>query len=154
MLNGYWAWAVPAVTGGPTAWVERFAGDAVLVVFNALGDQPDHARRAVQAVVGMRDAIAPVAAAHPEWPRFRIGVNTGPAVIGNVGTDDQRSFTVIGDAVNVTARVQSEARQGEVVISGATHAGVSDIVVSEPLGPIDVKGRAEPVPMHRVISLR
>ncbi|HEX6257015.1 MAG TPA: adenylate/guanylate cyclase domain-containing protein [Euzebyales bacterium] len=154
MLNGYWERAVPAVTEGPDGMVERFAGDAVLVVFNALGDQPDHARRAVRAAVGMRDAIAPVAAAHPDWPRFRIGVNTGPAVIGNVGTDDQRSFTVIGDAVNVAARVQSEARRGEVVISGATHAGVSDIVVSEPLGPVDVKGRAEPVSMHRVISLR
>jgi adenylate cyclase len=154
MLNGYWERAVPAVTEGPDGMVERFAGDAVLVVFNALGDQPDHARRAVQAAVGMRDAIAPVAAAHPDWPRFRIGVNTGPAVIGNVGTDDQRSFTVIGDAVNVAARVQSEAAEGEVVISGTTYTGAVDVVVSEPLGPVAVKGREEPVAMHRVLHVR
>lgn len=153
MLNGYWERAVPAVTGAPEGMIERFAGDAVLAVFNALGDQPDHALRGARAALGMRDAVRDVADAHPEWPRFRIGVNTGRAVIGNVGTDRQHSFTVIGDAVNVAARVQAAATPGEVVLSGATYDLVAGEVVAEPLGPVAVKGRAQPVPMHRALRL-
>jgi adenylate cyclase len=153
MLNGYWERAVPAVIGVPQGMIERFAGDAVLAVFNALGDQPDHALRATQAAVGMRDAVRDVAAAHPGWPRFRIGVNTGRAVIGNVGTDRQHSFTVIGDAVNVAARVQAAAQPGEVVLSGPTYDRVAEHIDAEPLGPVAVKGRAEPVRMHRVRHL-
>ena len=153
MLNGYWERAVPAVTGAPEGMIERFAGDAVLAVFNALGDQPDHALRGARAALGMRDAVRDVADAHPEWPRFRIGVNTGRAVIGNIGTDRQHSFTVIGDAVNVAARVQAAATPGEVVLSGATYDLVAGEVVAEPLGPVAVKGRAQPVPMHRALRL-
>jgi adenylate cyclase len=153
MLNGYWERAVPAVIGAPEGMIERFAGDAVLAVFNALGDQPDHPLRAVRAALGMRDAVRDVADAHPGWPRFRIGVNTGRAVIGNVGTDRQHSFTVIGDAVNVAARVQAAASPGEVVLSGATYDRVADRVVAEPLGPVAVKGREQPVPMHRALRL-
>lgn len=153
MLNGYWERAVPAVTGSPEGMIERFAGDAVLVVFNGLGDQPDHPARAVQAAIGMREAVRGIADAHPDWPRFRIGVNTGHAVIGNVGTDRQHSFTVIGDAVNVAARVQAAARPGAVVLSGATYDRVADLVDAEALGPVAVKGRAEPVPMYRVVGL-
>jgi class 3 adenylate cyclase len=153
MLNGYWELAVPAVTGTPEGLIERFAGDAVLVVFNALGDQPDHALRAARAALGMRDAVRGVADAHAGWPRFRIGVNTGRAAIGNVGTDRQHSFTVIGDAVNVAARVQSAATPGDVVLSGATYDRIADHVVAEPLGPVMVKGRTEPVTMVRVLRL-
>ena len=153
MLNGYWELAVPAITGAPEGMIERFAGDAVLAVFNALGDQPDHALRAARAALGMRDAVREVADAHPAWPRFRIGVNTGRAVIGNVGTDHQHSFTVIGDAVNVAARVQAAAAPGAVVLSGATYDRVADHVVVEPLGPVTVKGRTEPVTMVRALRL-
>ncbi len=153
MLNGYWERAVPAVTGAPEGMIERFAGDAVLAVFNALGDQPDHPLRAVRAAVGMRDAVRDIAEEHPSWPRFRIGVNTGRAVIGNVGTDRQHSFTVIGDAVNVAARVQAAATPGEVVLSGATYERVADHVTTEPLGPVAVKGRSQPVAMHRALRL-
>lgn len=154
MLNGYWERAVPAIVDAPQGMVERFAGDAVLAVFNAFGDQPDHAERAVRAALGMRDAVADVTRAHPDWPRFRIGVHSGSAVIGNVGTDEQRSFTVIGDAVNVAARVQSVAPPGEVLLSDATYRGARDVIEVDPLGPVDVKGREAPVAMHRAVRLR
>ena len=78
MLNTYWAAVVPAVVEREHGLIERFAGDAILAVFNALGDEPDHALRAVRAALAIRDASERLRAARIDWPRFRIGVNTGP----------------------------------------------------------------------------
>ena len=113
MLNRYWAAAVPAVLeeGG---LIDRFAGDAIIVVFNAVTEQPDHAVRAARAALAIRSEADRLAADHSSWPRFRIAVNTGPAMVGNVGADLQRSFTVIGDTINLAARLQATAPPGEV----------------------------------------
>ncbi len=92
-----------------------------MVVFNAATDQPDHALRAARAALAFADASEAVAAGRPEWPRFRVGVNSGPAVIGNVGAAEQHSFTAIGDTTNLAARLQAEAEPGQVVI-GVGHA--------------------------------
>ena len=105
MLNAYWGAVVPSVVEREGGLIERFAGDAILAVFNALGDQPDHAARAVRAAVAIRDRSADVRASD-DWPRFRVGVNTGVAVVGNVGAGSQRSFAVIGDTTNIAARLQ------------------------------------------------
>ena len=77
MLNAYWAEVVPAVAT-EDGMIERFAGDAVLVVFNAATDQPDHAMRAARAALKFTEASEAVAHGRPEWPRFRVGVNSGP----------------------------------------------------------------------------
>jgi class 3 adenylate cyclase len=153
MLNAYWAAVVPAITGDAGGMIDRFAGDAVIAVFNALGDQPDHALRAARAALGMRDAVAPVAADHPDWPRFRIGLHAGPAVIGNVGTAEQHSFTAIGDTVNTAARVQGLADTGEVLVSGAVWDRIADAAVGRRLAPTQVKGRREAVELHRLERL-
>lgn len=84
MLNRYWAAAVPAVVG-EGGLIDRFAGDAIIVVFNAVTDQPDHAMRAARAALAIRSDTEHLAAEHASWPRFRIAVNTGPAVVGNIG---------------------------------------------------------------------
>ncbi len=96
--------------------VERFAGDAVMVVFNAAEDQPDHAVRAARAGLGLQKAAAKLGERHPGWPRFRVGVNSGPALVGNVGSAEHRSFTAIGDTTNLAARLQTVAHPGQVVI--------------------------------------
>ena len=88
MLNRYWSAAVPAVTR-EDGFIERFAGDAIMVVFNAAGNQPDHARRAVRAGLGLQRAAAGIAL-DDAWPRFRVGINSGQAVVGNVGTAEHR----------------------------------------------------------------
>jgi len=113
MLNRYWAAAVPAVLeeGG---LIDRFAGDAIIVVFNAVTEQPDHAVRAARAALAIRSEADRLAADHSSWPRFRIAVNTGPAMVGNVGADLQRSFTVIENTINLAARLQATAPPGEV----------------------------------------
>jgi adenylate cyclase len=150
MLNAYWATAVPIVTEREGGLIERFAGDAILVVFNALDDQPDHALRAVRAARSMQLAVTETSDDHPEWPRFRIGVNSGPAVLGNVGAGAHRSFTAIGDTTNVAARLQAAARPGGILIGQATYDAVRDEVAVEPFGELDLKGKPSPVPTYEV----
>jgi class 3 adenylate cyclase len=154
MLNAYWEEVVPVVAGREGGLIERFAGDAVMVVFNALDDQHDHPLRAARAALEMRDAAERVGAARPEWPRFRIGLNTGRAAIGNVGAGDQRSFAAIGDSTNVAARLQSAATPGRILMSAATRDRLGDGARAEPLGPIALKGKDEPVEVFELVELR
>lgn len=152
MLNEYWAYAVPAVTehGG---MIERFAGDAVMAVFNAAGDEPDHAARAARAALALQEATAGIAGRRPDWPSFRAGVNTGRAVVGNVGSAEQRSFTAIGDTTNLAARLQAEADPGQVVIGSATLSALGDGALVRPLGGLDLKGKSEPVEAFVLLQL-
>jgi adenylate cyclase len=151
MLNAYWAEVVPVVAA-EDGMIERFAGDAVLVIFNAAVDQPDHAERAARAALEFVGASEAVARGRPDWPRFRVGVNSGPAVIGNVGALEQRSFTAIGDTTNLAARLQAAAEPGTVVIGGTTAAELTGAIL-EPLGPLDLKGKSEPVQAFRLVRL-
>jgi adenylate cyclase len=151
MLNAYWAEVVPVVAA-EDGMIERFAGDAVMVVFNAASDQPDHAERAARAALAFVEASEAVAGGRPEWPRFRVGVNSGPAVIGNVGAMEQRSFTAIGDTTNLAARLQAQAEPGGVVIGGATAEALTGALL-EPLGALELKGKSEPVPAFRLVRL-
>jgi len=144
MLNGYWAAAVPGLLD-EAAMIERFAGDAVMAVFNAVGDQPDHADRGIRAARGLLRASEALAARNPGWPRFRAGVATGPAAVGHVGTADQRSFAAIGDTTNLAARLQTEARPGEALVAGTTAAAGSEGAGLEPRGRLTVRGRTESV---------
>jgi adenylate cyclase len=139
MLNAYWAAAVPVIerAGGT---IEHFAGDGVLTVFNAEGDQPDHARRAARAATGILQVTREIAAAHAGWPVFRIGINTGSAVVGIIGTAARRSFAVIGDPVNTSARLQTAAEPGQVVVGRMTWELLDDPTAGEPLGAIPLKG--------------
>ena len=144
MLNTYWAVVVPMIeaSGGV---VEHFAGDGVMVSFNAEGSQGDHAVRAARTALGIEAAGAGLATANPGWPQFRAGVNTGPAVVGNVGSAGRRSFAVIGDTTNVAARLTAAAEPGQVVVSGATWAALPVGRVGVALGPIRVKGKRQAV---------
>ena len=144
MLNEYWAVVVPAIdaSGGV---IEQFAGDGVMAIFNAGGDQPDHARRAARAAIAIVAAGRPLANAHPDWPIFRVGVNTGPAVIGNVGAAGRLSFAAIGDTSNVAARLMSAGDPGQVVVAGATWRALGPGREGVALGPTRVKGKRDPV---------
>ena len=134
--------------------VERFAGDAVMVVFNAADDQPDHAARAARAALGLQRATAGLAGERPGWPRFRVGANSGPAVVGNVGSAEHRSFTAIGDTTNLAARLQTVAQPGQVVIGAHTQAELADTAVVQELAPFSVKGKSQPVKAFLLIEAR
>jgi adenylate cyclase len=154
MLNSYWAVTVPVVVSDYGGLIERFAGDATMVVFNVAGDQPDHARRAVDAALSMQRAADEAATGRPDWPRFRAGVSTGPVLVGNVGTQEQRSFAAIGDTTNVAARLQAAASPGKVVVDTETAEALADGAVLEGLGELELKGRSEPVRAFVVTELR
>ena len=152
MLNEYFAVAVPAVVSPYGGDVDRIIGDALMVTFNKRGDQPDHARRAAGAGLALQQATSRVAAAHPGWPLFRVGINTGPVTVSLLGTGGGRTHTVIGDTVNTASRIEGKAPAGGVAIGIDTLAQVPGAVTS-PLGQLDLKGKAEPVEAHLLISL-
>jgi class 3 adenylate cyclase len=86
-----------------------------------------------------------IAGEHPGWPRFRMGVNSGEAMAGLVPVPGAKSFTVTGDVVNVAARLEGQARAGEVVVGEATRVVLGELADVEELGELAVKGREKPV---------
>jgi tetratricopeptide (TPR) repeat protein len=121
--------------------VEKFIGDAVMAVFGVPLAHEDDALRACRAAVEMRDAL-------PELGiRGRIGANTGEVVTGT----SERLAT--GDAVNVAARFEQAAEPGEVLIGEATLALVRDAVAAEPVEPLTLKGKSQPMPAFRLVSV-
>ena len=152
MLNEYFGVAIPPVVEQYGGQVDRLVGDALMVTFNTRGDQPDHPERAARAALAIQQVTGEVAAEHPGWPRFRVGVNTGEAAVGLLGTAGGRTFTVIGDAVNLAARLEGAASVGEVLI-GAETARRLPTARTEALGPVQVKGKAESVEVYRLVDL-
>jgi class 3 adenylate cyclase len=144
MLNAYWAVVVPAIERGGGV-VEHFAGDGVLASFNTADNQPDHPSRASATALAIIEAGGPLAATHADWPIFRAGVNTGPVIVGNVGAEGRRSFTVIGDTTNLAARLLALGEPGQVVVAEATWERLGLGRDGVALGPSRVKGKREPV---------
>jgi adenylate cyclase len=153
MLNAYFQVAVPPVVRRHGGDVDRIIGDALMVTFNKRGDQPDHARRAAAAGLSLQQAAASVLLAHPDWPRFRVGINSGPATVSLLGTEGGRTHTVIGDTVNVASRIEGKAPAGGVAIGPGTRALLPD-AVTESLGLLGLKGKAEPLEVYRLVALR
>jgi adenylate cyclase len=146
MINRYFGATVPLIleTGGT---VLQFVGDAIMVLFNAPARQKDHELRAARAALTMQKTIDAIATENRdlEWPRFRVGINTGMAVVGNIGSKELRGYNAMGDAINTAARLQTVAEPGQVVIGGATYHAIEERAVVQPLGHIEVKGKKEPV---------
>ena len=121
--------------------VEKFIGDAVMAVFGIPAAHEDDALRACRAAVEMREAFSELGISG------RIGVNTGEVV---TGTSEPLAT---GDAVNVAARFEQAAAPGEVLIGETTHALVHDAVAVEQVEPLSLKGKSEPVPAYRLVSV-
>jgi adenylate cyclase len=141
-LNAFFAVVIGVVTG-EGGWVNKFEGDAALCIFGAPRQLEDHAARALRAAAALPGALA----AQPEQFRVGIGVATGLVVVGNVGTAERHEFTVIGDAVNVAARLTELAKrsyggvlasQETIVAAGETDAGWREV------GTETLRGRSKP----------
>jgi class 3 adenylate cyclase len=152
MLNTYFEVAVPPVVRRHGGEVDRIIGDALMVTFNKRGDQPDHAARAAAAGLALQEATTVVQAAHPDWPLFRVGINSGIASVSLLGTEGGRTHTVIGDTVNVASRIEGKAPGGGVAIGPGTKALLPD-AVTESLGLLALKGKAEPLEVYHLVSL-
>lgn len=155
LLNHYFAAIDPAIRG-EGGWINKFGGDSLLAVFGAPVPHPDHAARAVRAAVAMRAALARFndaqAAAGRPTIGIGIGVHSGAFIAGSVGSPDRLEYTVIGDAVNVAARIQAlnKTFHTDILISeDAYGACLLDISVRA-LPPTPVQGKTEPVHVYAV----
>jgi adenylate cyclase len=152
LLNAVWTAVVPIVTR-EDGLIENFTGDGLLVIFNALGDQPDHVQRAVRAATGIRQAAEQLGAGRAEpTPRFHIGINTGRAFVGSVGAAGRRTFSAIGDTTNLGSRLLGVAAAGEIVVGEATWERLGGSTSGDPLEPLRVKGKREPVQAWRLAA--
>jgi class 3 adenylate cyclase len=135
--------------------VEKFIGDAVMAVFGAPVAHEDDPERAVRAGLRILAAIADLNEQEPGLElQVRIGVNTGEAVIALGARPEQGEGIATGDVVNTAARLQATAPVGALVIGEATYRQTREIFVYEPLDPVEVKGKEEPLVRHRVLSAR
>jgi class 3 adenylate cyclase len=152
LLNGSFGAAVPAILaeGGTPV---QLPGDAVMAIFGAPRPSPEHARQAARAALDIQQRGQALATLHPDWPRFRIGLNSGMALVGNIGSAEFRNFTAIGDTVNMAQRFQTLAKPGQVVTGQATASLLGDGAVIEWLGQTLVKGKADPVVPGVLLSM-
>jgi adenylate cyclase len=134
--------------------IDKFAGDGVMAVFGAPDPQPDHPERALRCALAMQarqqqlngeraDGVLPLG--------IGIGVNTGTVVAGTFGGGGRLEYTVMGDAVNLAQRLQSEAAAGEILAAAST-ANAAPGIASEPVGLKQVKGRKEAVETFRILT--
>ena len=142
------------------ATIDKYIGDAIMVFF---GD-PESRGLKEDARACVRMAIAMLRRMHElrsEWQelgaekpfRVRIGVNTGYCTVGNFGSQDRMDYTIIGNAVNLTARLQSHSEIDGILLGHETYSLVKDEVSAEEQTPIKVKGFAEPVRCYKVVGL-
>ena len=137
--------------------VDKFIGDAVMAVFNAPLDLDDYCFRAVSAAWEMKQNADVLTAKFEErfgtQIAFGIGINCGNAVVGNIGCDFRMDYTAIGDTVNTAARLESNAKSGQILISEQVYETVKDRVMVTPIGEIPLKGKSKGVFVYQVDSL-
>jgi class 3 adenylate cyclase len=152
LLNTYFGVTVPIVLheGGT---VTQFVGDALMAIFNAPVRQADHAVRAARTALAFQGAVDGIAADVAGRPRFRVGINTGPALIGNIGSDQLRNFAAIGDTTNLAARLQTFAAPGQVVIGARTRDLLGGAAAVRPLGELELKGKSTGTAAFELLGL-
>ena len=139
--------------------INEFIGDAVFAVFGAPLPHPDHAERAAASALAMQRAMVDINRRYVERgrPRFEmgIGVNTGEAVVGNIGSEERLSYTVIGDAVNLASRLEglNKLYGTEIMIGEATRAAVGNRVLVRELDRVAVYGRTGSTGVYELIAL-
>ena len=116
--------------------LDKFIGDAILVLFNAPLEQPDHVQRAVQTALEIQSRVAH----HISGLSIGIGIHTGVAVVGNVGTPERMEYTAIGSTVNVASRLCDVARPGEIIVSATVAEQLADTIELQMRDPVRVKG--------------
>jgi class 3 adenylate cyclase len=150
MLRAYHSAAAPLVSRRFGGEVEKFAGDGVFAIFNRDGHQPDHPMLAVQAAAALQELSTAVRREHPDWPGLRVGVNSGPVVLSEMGGRGYVAFPAVGDPVNVAARLQAVAPVGGVLVGEDTRARLGDEIPLQPMLGLCLRGKGEPVDAYLV----
>ncbi|MBI4637849.1 MAG: adenylate/guanylate cyclase domain-containing protein [Candidatus Rokubacteria bacterium] len=138
--------------------LDKYVGDAIVAFWNAPMAQPDHARHACLTALDMIETLHTL---HADWERrgvpkleLGIGINTGPMVVGNMGSRERLAYTVLGDTVNVASRLEGQSKEyrTRVVIGEATRAAAGDDLEYRFLDVVAVKGRREPLRVYEVVG--
>ncbi len=153
MLNTYYAAAVPLITRRFGGEVEKFMGDGMMATFNSRGDQPDHAVRAAGAALALQRELTAIAEGSPGWPRVRVAVNSGVAVVREMGGDGFVAYVIVGDTVNTASRLESEAPEGGVLIGMETRRALPEGSIVEAVPGLRVKGKQEAVDAYLLHAL-
>ena len=134
--------------------VNQFTGDGIMALFGAPIAHEDSARRAVAAGIDMQRALKKYAEEAGVPVSFRVGINTGPVVVGEVGDDLRMEYTAIGDTTNLAARMEQMAEPGGVYLTESTYRPLTEYFDFEDLGLRDVKGKAEKVHVYKALAER
>ncbi len=135
--------------------LDKYIGDAIMAVFGAPIDMPDHAFRAIRTALEMRERLEEFNADREEKDRLRIriGINSGKAVAGEIGSVNKKEYTVLGDTVNIASRLESSvSKPGMIVIGDNTWQAVKDQFECRSLGPATLKGKDTAVAVYEVVG--
>src|SRR5690606_14991124 len=137
--------------------IDKFMGDAVMALYNTpLRPQADHALRAVRSAAAL---LADLYSYHRIVPpderlRFGIGIHTGEAVVGNVGSPERLNYTAVGDAVNLAKRLQEIAKPNQIILSHETCQALGGQAEVRELAPLRLPGRSQPIRIHELLRVR
>lgn len=152
ILNRYLALATSEIFA-QFGTLDKFLGDGVMALFGAPLPLPNPHLAAVRTAISMRSRLDELREESGARVSFGVGLNSGQAIVGNIGTPQLMSYTAIGDSVNVAARLMAEARAGEILISQSMLDQLGGHVEVEEVGSLYVKGRSAPVPTYKLIRL-
>jgi class 3 adenylate cyclase/tetratricopeptide (TPR) repeat protein len=134
--------------------INQYTGDGIMALFGAPIAHEDHALRAAHAALGIQEALAEYGAAvERQWKvpfRMRVGLNTGPVIVGRIGDDLRMDYTAQGDTVNLAARLQQLAEPGAIAVAQAIYRIGEEMFEWADLGHHEVHGKSAPVPVYRL----
>lgn len=151
ILNRHLAAAAEAILQ-EEGTIDKFLGDAVMAWFNAPVRQPDHALRAVRAALHIRDSLKSLHQQLPPAQRlsFGIGIHTGEAVLGLIGSEKRLEYTAIGDCINTAKRIQENARPDQILVTQEVINRLDGYAVYQPVEAIQAKGKREPIRVYEI----
>lgn len=153
ILNAYFSYMIDIIYHYE-GMLDKFLGDGIMCIFGAPIDQPDHALRAAWTALAMQRVLAEFnqRSQGPQQPLINIGIgiNSGDAVVGNVGSEKRLEYTAIGDNVNLAARLQAIALGGQILISESTYQAIKHAAVVKKLDPVKIKGKEQEVQVYEL----
>ncbi len=134
--------------------VDKYIGDEIMALFGAPTAHEDDPERALRAALEMMEALSQFNTQRGTELGMHFGINTGPVIAGNVGAEGRKDYSVMGDAVNLAARLEDASDRGEILIGPETHRQTAALFEFEELSPLTLKGKADRVPVFKLLSLK
>ncbi|MFL6505803.1 MAG: adenylate/guanylate cyclase domain-containing protein, partial [Candidatus Udaeobacter sp.] len=153
LINACFDWLVPIVQKYDGT-IDKFIGDEIMALFGAPIAHEDDAERALRAALEMLKAIVAFNHANETELSLHLGINTGLVVAGEIGGHDRRDYSVMGDAVNIAARLEDASSVGEIFIGPATYRLTQRLFDFEAVPPLTLKGKEAPLEAYRVVGVK